>query len=45
MAGRMGGGNVSVRNIRIVKVDSDNNLLVVEGQVPGANQGIVLVKK
>ena len=45
MAGRMGGENVTVRNIEVVKIDPVNNLLVVKGAVPGAIQGIVYVKK
>lgn len=35
MAGRMGGERVTVRNLKIVKVDAENNLLAVGGAVPG----------
>lgn len=35
MAGRMGGERVSVRNLKIVKVDTENNLLAIKGAVPG----------
>jgi len=45
MGGRMGGVNISKRNSRIVKIDAENNLLCVRGAVPGANQGIVIIKK
>jgi len=35
MAGRMGGQRVTVRNLKIAKVDVENNLLAIEGAVPG----------
>jgi large subunit ribosomal protein L3 len=44
-AGRMGGDRVTVRNLRIVKVDGDNNLLIVRGAIPGKPGGYVLVRK
>ncbi len=44
-AGRMGGDRVTVRNLKIVQVDADNNLLVVHGAVPGAPGGYVVVRK
>jgi len=44
-AGRMGGGRVTVRNLRVLRVDTDNHLLVVEGGIPGAPTGYVLVRK
>jgi len=45
MAGRMGNQSVTVKNLMIIKVDPTNNLLIVKGAVPGANNGIVYVKK
>src|SRR5205807_3610878 len=39
MSGHMGDERVTVRNLRILGVDKDENLLVVEGSVPGANGG------
>jgi len=45
MGGRMGGKKVTVKNIQVVKVDSANNLLLVKGAVPGANNSIVLIRK
>ncbi len=45
MAGRMGGEVVSIDSARIVKIDSENNLLLVKGPVPGANREIVIIKK
>lgn len=44
-AGRMGGGRVTTRNLRIVAVDAENNLLVVLGAVPGAPGNYVVVRK
>jgi len=45
MGGRMGGKNVTVRNVKIMKVDTENNLVIVKGAIPGANKGIVLIRK
>ncbi len=45
MAGRMGAKSVTVRNMQIVKVDSENNLLIVKGAIPGAPKGYVIIKK
>jgi large subunit ribosomal protein L3 len=44
-AGRMGGDRVTTRNLKVVQVDTDNNLLVVRGSVPGAPGGYVIVRK
>jgi large subunit ribosomal protein L3 len=44
-AGRMGGSRVTVRNLRVLRVDTDNHLLLVEGGIPGAPTGYVLVRK
>src|SRR5918999_2495540 len=44
-AGRMGGGRVTVRNLKVLKVDPENNLLVIRGAIPGARNGYVLVRK
>ncbi len=45
MAGRMGGDKVTVRNLRVVKVDADKNLIAVKGAVPGAPNGFVIIRK
>jgi len=45
MAGHMGGTTVTTRNLKIVKVDADKNLLLIRGAVPGANDGIVIIQK
>jgi large subunit ribosomal protein L3 len=44
-AGHMGSRRVTTRNLRVVKVDAENNLLVVRGAVPGASGGYVLIRK
>jgi large subunit ribosomal protein L3 len=44
-AGRMGGGRVTIRNLKVLRVDPDNHLLIVEGGVPGAPTGYVVVRK
>lgn len=45
MAGRTGGNQISIRNLKIVKVIPESNLLLVKGAVPGANSGIVEIYK
>ena len=45
MAGRMGGARVTVKNIEVVRVDPENNILVVRGAVPGARGTLLYIKK
>lgn len=45
MAGHMGNKQVTVRNLRVVGVDSDRHLVLVKGAVPGANKGLLLLRK
>ena len=45
MSGHMGDERVTVRNLRILGVDKDENLLVVEGSVPGANGGYLVIMR
>jgi large subunit ribosomal protein L3 len=45
MSGHLGDQRVTVRNLRVLGVDKDDNLLVVEGSVPGANGGYVVIMK
>src|SRR5215211_3538638 len=44
-AGRMGGDRVTTRNLKIAKVDGDNNLLLIRGSVPGAPGTYIIVRK
>ena len=45
MAGRMGGDNVKIQNLRVLKVIPENNLLIVKGSVPGAKGSYVIVEE
>jgi large subunit ribosomal protein L3 len=45
LPGRMGGDRTTTRNLKVVQVDAENNLLFVKGSVPGANNGFVLIRK
>tara|TARA_B100001057_G_C22640467_1_gene868028 strand:- start:135 stop:779 length:645 start_codon:yes stop_codon:yes gene_type:complete len=44
MAGRMGNTKVTKQNLKVIEVDSDNNLLVVKGSVPGKKNSIIILK-
>jgi len=45
MAGRMGHDRVTVRNLEVMEVDTEDNVLVVKGAVPGPNGGYVIVRR
>jgi large subunit ribosomal protein L3 len=45
MSGHMGDVTVTVRNLRVLGVDREENLLVVEGAVPGARNGYLVITK
>jgi len=44
MAGHMGNEQVTTRNVEVVRIDADKNLLLIRGSVPGATDGIVRVR-
>ena len=44
MPGRYGNERVTIRNLEVVEVDTENNLLVVRGGVPGARGGLLLIR-
>ena len=44
MAGQYGNEQVTVQNLKVVKIDSEKNLIAVKGAVPGAKNGIVFVR-
>jgi large subunit ribosomal protein L3 len=44
MAGRYGASRVTVRNLRVVKIDPQNNLILVMGAVPGPNGGLITIR-
>lgn len=45
MPGRMGGDRVTVQNLEVVIIDPERNLLAVRGAIPGAKNGLVLIKE
>lgn len=44
MAGRMGGERVTVRNLKIAKIDSENNLIAVKGAIPGRRGTLIEIR-
>jgi large subunit ribosomal protein L3 len=44
-AGRMGGDRITTRNLKVVQIDAENNLIVLRGAVPGAPGGYVIVRQ
>lgn len=44
MAGRMGSDRVTVKNLKVVKVDKENNLLAIAGAVPGKNGSLLEIR-
>jgi large subunit ribosomal protein L3 len=44
MAGQLGNQRVTVRNLEVIQVDADDNVLMVKGAVPGPNGGYVVVR-
>ncbi len=45
MPGQYGNEKVTVRNLEVVKVDAENNLLLIKGAVPGANGGYLVIRE
>ena len=45
MPGHMGNKQITVQNLEIVRVDSDNNLLLIKGSVPGPKKALVTIKE
>jgi large subunit ribosomal protein L3 len=45
MAGHMGDERVTMRNLEVVRVDPERNVLLVKGSVPGSNKSYVMVRK
>ena len=44
MAGHMGNERVTVKNLTVVRIDADQNLMLVKGAVPGAKNGLVAIR-
>ena len=45
MAGHMGNDRVTVQNLKVIRVDTERNLLLIEGSVPGPNQGLLIIRR
>ena len=45
MPGRMGGATVTVQALEVIRVDAQENLLLVKGAVPGADEGVVVIHR
>ena len=45
MPGHMGAVKVTTQNLEVVRVDAENNLLLVKGAVPGAKKALITVKE
>jgi len=45
MGGQMGNARVTVRNLEVIEVDAEDNVLIVKGAVPGPNGGYVVVRR
>ncbi len=45
MAGRMGGDRITLKNVRVVKVDAENNLVFLKGALPGAKNTLLEIRK
>ena len=45
LPGRMGGTRTTIRNLQVIRVDGERNLLFLKGGVPGARDGYVLISK
>ncbi len=45
MAGHMGSERVTTKNLNVFGIDEENNLILIEGPVPGARDGLVMIRK
>ena len=45
MAGHMGNRRITVKNLEVVKVDTERNLILLKGGIPGAHNGLLLIRK
>jgi large subunit ribosomal protein L3 len=44
-AGHMGDERVTVRNLKVIRIDAEKNIMLIRGAVPGANDGYVVIRK
>jgi large subunit ribosomal protein L3 len=45
MPGHMGSERVTMRGVQIFKVDTDKNIMIIKGSVPGPRGGLVIIKR
>jgi large subunit ribosomal protein L3 len=45
MAGHMGSERVTTKNLKVFAVDEENNLILIKGSVPGARDGLLMIRK
>jgi large subunit ribosomal protein L3 len=45
MAGQMGNERVTVKNLRVLRVDADRNIVALQGAIPGPNGGLIMIRK
>lgn len=45
MSGQYGNARISVRNLKLVKIDAENDLILVRGAIPGPNGGLVMIQE
>ena len=45
MSGQYGNARVTTRNLKVMRIDTDNNLIIVRGAIPGPNGGFVMVRE
>ena len=45
MPGHMGSVQVTIKNLEVVKVDAEKNLILVKGAVPGPKKGLITIKE
>jgi len=41
----MGNERVTIKNLKVVKIDQDRNIIMVKGAVPGARNGLLIIKR
>ena len=44
-SGRMGGEQVTIQSLRVLKIDEEKQVILVQGAIPGANNGLVYLMK
>ena len=44
MAGHMGADTVTVKNLKVIDIDNENNLVCIKGAIPGANKSLLVIK-